>query len=251
MIVFSSFLFGCSAPRLNKQIIQPIIKVAVPKPAAPSLKDVIASVGNNVVYIFTYNSDGKPSGYGTGFVVGKNGLIATAGHLAGADAATVFVRFRENNMAVVARVETITKSENTDVALLKIKHVFKTQAQMEQREVKNDEPMFVLGHPLTRPYTLPFNAPPKLLRGRFFMYFSLRITSFPAQRTMLIDMNGAYGNSGSPIFDKTGKVVGIYVAVNPKMPGTFTIALEAKHIMVLLLQPASQPASRPATLPAK
>lgn len=242
LAIISFFWGGCSAPRLNKQIVQPITRVTAPNIAVPPLKDIVESVGNNVVYIFTYNSNGVSSGYGTGFVIRKDGLIATAGHIASADAVTIFVRFRENNFAIIKRAEVFRKSEDADVALLKVKHTFKTQVQMEQREIKNDEPIYTLGYPLTRPNDLPFNGPPKLLRGRFLMYSETEIKPFPVQRLMLIDMNGAYGNSGSPIFDRNGKVMGIYVAVNPNLPGTFAIASEIRYAADLFFKPATLPA---------
>ena len=144
--------------------------------------------------------DGRHTG--SGFVVAPD-LIITARHI---------VNKRGNYAVVLAdgskrNVQAIRISKETDCAVLLVRKTsFRPLILTTKIEV--GQPIFVVGSPLNR---------------KFFNYVTYGIVSkidvihsrFSGNPLIMIDAAANPGNSGGPVFDSSGKVIGIFIARYP------------------------------------
>ena len=153
---------------------------------------------------------GSPGGLGTGFVVSRRGEVATNAHVVtmgeGSSirrARAVFVQFRDGNQ-VPARI--VGQDPNSDVALLKI-----DPSGLELRPL-----------PLGSSAKLTVGIPVALIGSPFGQTESLSVgvisgldrtiqslTNFQITGAIQTDAAINRGNSGGPLLDARGKVIGI------------------------------------------
>jgi len=155
--------------------------------------EIIKQLEDSVVYIET--SDGS----GSGFIVESNGYILTNAHVVqGVSSASVI--FSDNstlNSTVVGRDEEI------DLALLKVnKSGLKKSVLGDSNSVKQGDEIFTLGYPFGLKGDVSFKEGTisRTLTGDDYEYFETSADIHP-------------GNSGGPLVNKYGQVVGINTAV--------------------------------------
>jgi S1-C subfamily serine protease len=158
-------------------------------------------------YTSTPSANGVSSG--TGFLLSRNGLLATNWHVI-ADAKNVSVAFPGWSQAVSAEV--IVKDVVNDLAILRVTDATKLVTTcpdfpfqlVSSNGVTLGERVSVIGYPLTP----MLGSNPKFSEG----VVSSKSGWQDDPRSLQISAQVQPGSSGSPLFDSDGDVIGIVVA---------------------------------------
>lgn len=165
-------------------------------PQKESLPDIVAKVDPAIVLILV--STKKGSGHGSGFFVDKQGYIITNNHVI--NQATSIAIQTYNGTRMDARV--ITTDPTLDLALLKVKSPRKDFPFLpigKSKNLKKGEQIILMGTPLHQYYQ---NS---VVIGI--------ISGFDRQKGRIqISAPMFPGNSGGPVMDYTGHVIGVNVA---------------------------------------
>jgi len=149
------------------------------------------------VIIHAHSSSGTSQG--SGFVVDKSGVIVTNFHVIGG-AEEIEVKFKDGSRHMVSGI--VDYDIAKDICLLKIEaDNFPEVILGDSNKMTPGEKVFVIGAPLGLEYTITdglYSGKRKDSAGEV-MQFSASISS---------------GNSGGPLFDSAGKVIGITSFVN-------------------------------------
>lgn len=147
---------------------------------------------------------------GTGFAIG-NGYIATNYHVA-EDANSITVKVIKNDLNISYSADVIATDKVNDIAILKItdshfKGFGVIPYAVSTRMADVGEDVFVLGYPLTQALGDEIKLTNGIISSRtgYLGDVSLYQMSAPVQP----------GNSGGPMFDNKGNVIGIIVAGIP------------------------------------
>jgi S1-C subfamily serine protease len=186
-----------------------------------NIKDVTTKQGNEINRVKnTINSDKRNSIIyttgGTGFIIDVKGYLVTNFHVVD----------RAKNIAVQNEkgefIATIVYADKAkDIAILKIEdESFKPYASIpysiSKSSAKLAEPIFTLGYPKN-----------EIVYGQGYLS---SLTGFNGDTlSCQIEIAANHGNSGSPIMNKNGEVVGILNARQTSTEG-FTFAIQGKYI---------------------
>lgn len=157
---------------------------------------------SKVVEIRT-TEDGVIYSYATGFFVNKNGTILTNKHVVynndtGKEYSTIEIRLASSNNWQHVEIEKI--SENSDLALIKSDEQEVSYFKFE-RKVKNGESIYTIGNP--NGFGLSYTSGIVSSSVKNVIYNENNIKAI--QTSFVINE----GNSGGPVFNKNGKVIGI------------------------------------------
>ncbi|MEP7213481.1 MAG: serine protease [Acidobacteriota bacterium] len=163
---------------------------AAPRRRVSEAAELFKSLRNGVVTV-----EGV-LGAGTGFIIDKNGLVLTNQHVI-SETTEIRVRF-DKNTAVKARL--IAVDAERDLAVLQINlAAFPTYGVLKIAEANSGEPplfegenVFTIGSPLYQEKILTTGIVSKL-----------------EDRAIISDINFSTGNSGGPLFNSLGEVVGV------------------------------------------
>ena len=147
-------------------------------------------------------SNGKATSLGSGFIIDKSGLIVTNNHVIdGADQITVVMK---DSTRLEAKV--LGKDEKTDLALLKVtsKKPLPFLKWGDSRKARVGDWVLAIGNPLGLGGSV--TAGIVSARGR-------DIRSGPYDDFIQTDAPINRGNSGGPLFDMQGNVIGINTAI--------------------------------------
>ena len=158
---------------------------------------------------------------GSGFVVDSSGLIITAGHVAERDG-NYEVIFADGSRH---SVEGIRISRVSDVAVLLV-HKANLRPLTLTTKVEIGEPIFVIGSPF---------------RAEFFNYITAGIVSkvdmyvgtYSVAPLIMIDAAVNPGNSGGPVLNRRGEVIGIVIAIYSQGVGV-NLVVSSTDIAILL-----------------
>jgi len=142
------------------------------------------------------------AGLASGVLISDNGKVLTAAHVVQA-VDKVFVEFADGQI-VTARV--ISSATNADVALLQLDSVPQgvSPAKLgDSDQVEVGDEVLVVG----APYGLSLTLTVGHVSGREVSKSSL--ASLSAREVFLTDAAINRGNSGSPLFNRQGEVIGI------------------------------------------
>lgn len=145
---------------------------------------------------------------GSGFVVSEDGYIITARHVA--DQQAQYLAIFGDGAVLEAKV--VHVSTFTDCAVLKVERCGLAIATLREKDVFLGENVFVMGSPVDE---------------LFENYVTHGIVSQPDIRLLAISIADLFmldaavnpGNSGGPVFDDFGHVVGMVVALVPGAEG--------------------------------
>lgn len=179
--------------------------------ADKSLTELFKKVKDSVVVIHTvergWQSEEKKivsaRGIGSGVIISKDGLVMTAAHVVQvADALEVHFRDGTRSNATI-----VSSSPRTDLALLKLdsknlSHIQVAETGDSQRLQVGDG-IFAIGSPHGIAYTLTSGHVSNILSTGIPVLHNTEID------VILTDAGIDVGNSGGPLFDMEGKVVGI------------------------------------------
>jgi len=181
------------------------------------LGDFVYSVQNSIVFISASGNLEKTMEYesleGTGFVITEDGYIATAGHIftefVGAFPDNIFVDFLDSE-PIPAELRFL--SEKEDIAFLKVDREKPIRPlTLEEKIPKYGDPVIIIGYYYS---TITFST------GAFYTY-KINEEEDPKNIDYFsrYDPHMAYvsfcffarGQSGSPIFNINGKVIGLNI----------------------------------------
>jgi S1-C subfamily serine protease len=169
-------------------------------------KSITAEKKNNIIY--------KTGG--TGFIIDAKGLLVTNYHVV-ENAKNIAVQ--NNRGEFIAK--TVYTDRNKDIALLKIEDdnfnpFTSVPYSISKSPVRLAEPIFTLGFPKN-----------EIVYGQGYLS---SLTGFNGDTlSCQIEIAANRGNSGSPILNKNGEVVGILNARQANTEG-FTFAIQSKYI---------------------
>lgn len=176
-------------------------------------------------------SNSKESGElwaGTGFAIG-NGYLVTNNHVAGV-AKTISIKGVKGDMNTSYTAEVVAADKTNDIAILKIidpdfKGFGTIPYAVQQRMADVGEDVFVLGYPLTQALGNEIKLTNGIISSRtgFQGDVACYQMSAPVQP----------GNSGGPMFDNKGNVIGIVVA---GVPGAENVgyAIKTSYLKILI-----------------
>jgi serine protease Do len=207
------------------------------------MTDLFLKVNKSVVSIITLGRDALTTkskyseikkGIGSGIVISKEGLIMTASHVVHI-ADRVIVRF-SNGQTFDAEV--LSSLPYADLALLKLKKIPEqmSYAQLgDSSKVQTGERIFVVGAPYGIDHTLTVGY----VSGRHNDNSMVR--NMVAAETIQIDAAVNPGNSGGPVFNTNGQVIGIVSHILSKSGGFeglgFSIAINTAKKLLLEQDP--------------
>jgi len=193
----------------------------------PSSEIVYKNVENGVVFIANEKDDN--GNIGTGFFIDKN-LIMTNYHVV-ADGNKIIIRMKDSNFLWEAKV--LSYSEDHDIALLEIKEWDKFTSKeswkplqfFDSRLLNVGEPVHALGHPWGLAWTFSSGV------------LSAKDRTAPNSSSVLflqVDARIYQGNSGGPLFNKNGKVVGVNAQMLEGKGGSYGFVIPSQYVQKVL-----------------
>ncbi|MBI1345258.1 trypsin-like serine protease [bacterium] len=167
---------------------------APPMPMAPSIVDLVNRVKPSIAVITFDGRDGDRQGLGTGFIVDRNGLVATNLHVIG-EARPIRIQLHDGRSFEVTAVEATDRHH--DLALLRINAQDLPALELGDSDtLQEGESVIAVGNPLG----LERSVVTGVISGRRDV----------DDRPMLqIAMPIERGNSGGPLIDMQGRVQGV------------------------------------------
>ncbi len=175
-----------------------------------SVADIIDSVEDGVVLITTYNSAGKELGLGSGFVVDATGLVGTNFHVI-ADCYSAKVQFRDGSKCDVAGVRAHDRSR--DLAILQLRNQPPKIHVLPMRTDQNPRTgceVIAIGHPRGFQFTVTTGIV-SAVHTTADLPDDVRDFLKAPSDNVWIQTNAAIsgGNSGGPLLNMQGEVLGI------------------------------------------
>jgi S1-C subfamily serine protease len=171
-----------------------------PKAAAQDFSPVVAKARSAIVLVLFEQSDGTV-GSGTGFAISGTPVVVTAGHVA-SDVKEMVVRYADGSMPAAKPVFVWREK---DVALVRPTNAQSIGLSGRSTPPRVGEPVIVVGYPLTD----------KL--GVSQISVTQGIVSAVRDDVIQLNVSVNPGNSGGPVLDATGAVIGV---VTGRLPDT-------------------------------
>jgi len=164
---------------------------------------VVESIGDAVVAINVPGPDGQPQGAGSGFIISPDGFLLTNAHVVG-DATQVSVMLTDGRkLSAAVRGRDVA----TDLALLRIDQSGMPYATLSPTGLRVGQLVVAIGNPLGFQSTVSAGVVSAL--GRSMRAKDGRLIEGIVQSDVALNP----GNSGGPLMDSTGKVVGVNTAI--------------------------------------
>jgi serine protease Do len=195
---------------------------------AKSVADIAEAARKSLVVVLHTGRDGKQNGLGTGFVVAKDGLIATNLHVIG-EGRPIAVQFPDGKVHKVTAVH--ASDRKLDLAVVRIDARDLVPLELgDSGTLKPGQPIVALGHPRGLKYSVVSGV---LSGQRDLEGMSMLQLAIPIET----------GNSGGPVLDMRGRVHGI-VTMKALVTPNLGFAVPSNALKPLLAKPNSVPMSR-------
>lgn len=175
------------------------------------IKRIVNNNINEVVIINNLNESGMMNSIGSGIFI-KPGIILTNWHVIdGAEQLKILTHGGEE-----WEVDgIISANDKIDLAIIKLKkEIGKGVTFSSMQNLSNSSPVVAIGHPLGNLYTITVGGYDKKIINQGVDFLQSQIPLLP-------------GNSGGPLLDKDGNVIGINTAITA---GDTTLTLPYKYI---------------------
>jgi serine protease Do len=195
------------------------------KPASRSVADIAKAARPSVVVIFSAGRDGKREGLGTGFVVSRDGLIATNLHVIG-EGRPITVELADGKRYDATAVHATDRA--ADLAVIRIDARNLPALELgDSDKLPQGEPVVALGNPLG------------LKRSVASGVVSAR-RDIDGQPMIQLDLPVEPGNSGGPLLDLHGRVQGV-VTLKSLVEASVGFAAPVNALKPLLAKPNPVP----------
>lgn len=182
----------------------------------------------SIVVITFSGRDGKQEGLGTGFVVAEDGLIATNYHVIG-EGRPISVQFADGTKRDV--IEVRASDRQLDLAVVKIDQKGLKPLELgDATQAKDGQPVVAMGNPrgLKHSVVEGIVSGKREIDGRAMLQLAMPIEQ---------------GNSGGPLVDRDGKVLGI-ITLKSLVTDNLGFAISVNSLKPLLEKPNPIPMSR-------
>lgn len=163
--------------------------------AQASAKEIYQSSKDAMLEITARDKQGKNMTIGSGFFISADGYIATNYHVIKGAYSLSIIRY--NGGTAIASVKVVAYSEALDVAILKIETSNEKYLEFANTVVETGDTIYAIGSSQGLTDTFSYGVvsnPTRIINGKECIQFTAPISG---------------GNSGGPLLDTTGKVVGI------------------------------------------
>src|SRR5437773_2497092 len=161
---------------------------------AKTVEQLAESAHKSVVVIMFAGRDGKQQGLGTGFVLSKDGLIATNLHVIG-EARPITVQLPDGTRHPVTAIHASDRA--LDLAIIKVNAKDLIPLELGDSDgLRNGQAVVALGHPRGLEYSVVSGV----VSGR---------RDVDGMKMIQLAIPIEQGNSGGPVLDMQGRVVGI------------------------------------------
>ena len=189
---------------------------------------LVADLKPSIVVITFTGRDGKQEGLGTGFVVAEDGLIATNYHVIG-EGRPISVQFADGTKRDV--IEIRASDRQLDLAVVKIDQKgLKPLVLGDATKVEDGQSVVAMGNPrgLKHSVVEGIVSGKREIDGRSMLQLAMPIEQ---------------GNSGGPLVDRDGKVLGI-ITLKSLVTNNLGFAISVNSLKPLLEKPNPVPMSR-------
>lgn len=191
-------------------------------PEAPRAGELAKKVKPALVSIEPAGRDGEIAGVGTGFVIAAEGLIATNMHVIG-EARPLRVSLPDGGKLEVTAIHAWNREK--DLAILRVgAQGLKTLELGDSSKLSQGDYVAAMGNPLGLRYSV--------VEG---VVSAMR--ELEGQKVIQLAMPVERGNSGGPLLDRDGKVVGI-VSMKSALTENLGFAVPVDELRTLLEKPA-------------
>ena len=210
-------------PLKSETDIRPVIPAAVNAKTVglPSIADLVASVSPAVVNVIARQSDGQTTseGQGSGFIISPSGEVVTNFHVI-EGATQISIAFGDGTEFPVS---VMGMDEETDLAVLKIqaRRSFPYVQWHQGESVRIGEWVVAIGN--------PFGIGQSTSLGVVSAIGRERVDSGAFVDYIQTDATINRGNSGGPLFDLNGNVVGVNSAIYSPTGASVGIAFVIPH----------------------
>ena len=178
-----------------------------------SPRQIYAARSRGVVTVFAVYDDGEPQeSQGSGFVVSDNGYILTSAHVVtniadsgkSTKAHRIYVAFKDGDRI---KAELIGWDGYDDVALLRVDptaHALESVPLGDSSRVRAGDPVAAMGSPFGNEDSIAVGVVSAIRRSIDSLISVYRVVD-----AIQIDAPITHGNSGGPLFDARGRVIGI------------------------------------------
>jgi regulator of sirC expression with transglutaminase-like and TPR domain len=199
-----------------------------PAPQTLNVEQLAEKAKRSIVVIHHTGREGKRDGLGAGFVVSADGLIATNLHVIG-DARPITVQLSDGAKHEVVSIHASDRGH--DLALIKIDARKLTPLVLGDSDaLKVGQQIATLGHP----QGLEHSVVAGVLSGR---------REFEGVSMLQLAMPIEQGNSGGPVLDAQGRVVGI-VTMKSLVTANLGFAIPVSALTKLMAKPNPVPMER-------
>ena len=176
-------------------------------------KQVYAARSRGVVTVFAqYSDEESRESQGSGFVVTKSGYILTSAHVVtdvaesgkATEASSVYIAFRDGDRI---EAEIVGWDGYDDVALLRVDpkaHALEPVPLGDSSRVRAGDPVAAMGSPFGNEDSIAVGVVSAIRRSIDSLVSIYRVVD-----AIQIDAPITHGNSGGPLFDARGRVIGI------------------------------------------
>lgn len=166
-----------------------------------ALEDVIEEVNSAVVMISAENTDGEQA-LGAGIIVGAEGFVVTNAHVVENAVKTIVSTVNDD----VYDAQIVGTDEKTDIALLKIAHPLGLEPAHfgDSDNVRVGNRVFAIGNP----YGLGNSVSLGIISAK-----ERDIAQGPYDNFLQTDASVNQGNSGGPLFNMQGEIIGMNTAI--------------------------------------
>lgn len=197
-------------------------------PAARSIPDLTAAARSSIVRVSQIGRGGEQEALGTGFVVSKDGLIATNLHVIGT-ARRIQVHLSDGTVHDVTAIH--ARDSALDLAVIRIAKQDLTPLSLaDSDQVKQGQNVLAIGHPQGLEYSVVEGV---VSAVRDIEGASMIQVAIPIEQ----------GNSGGPLLDMQGRVLGM-LTLKSAITDNLGFARPVNDLSALLAKPSPVPMSR-------
>jgi serine protease Do len=204
------------------------LRLSAAEPQTPLLvKDLVAKVRPAIVVISFAGREGSQQGLGTGFVIDKNGLIATNLHVIG-EARPLSIHTAAGQLLPVKAIHASDRA--LDLAILEVAAKDLPSLELSDHQPPAGEPVVVMGNPqgLKHSVVTGVISGTREIDGRTMLQLAVPVEP---------------GNSGGPVLDMQGRVLGI-VTMKSVVTENLGFAVAVKDLKALRDKPNPVPLDR-------